>query len=53
MPANRMSGAPDDPSKEPDGAPPVFGTWPRFYAVVVANTIFVYLLLILFSAYAR
>ena len=43
-------------SKEPEeseSAPPVFGTWGRFYAVVIANTLFVYLLLLLFSAYAR
>ncbi len=40
-------------SKEPDSPPPVFGTWGRFYAVVVANTLLIYLLLILFSAYAR
>jgi len=40
-------------SKEPDSPPPVFGTWPRFYAVVIANTLLTYLLLILFSAYAR
>ena len=39
--------------KEPDSPPPVFGTWARFYTVVVANTLLVYLLLILFSAYAR
>ena len=38
---------------EPESPPPVFGTWGRFYAVVIANTLFVYLLLILFSAYAR
>ena len=40
-------------SKEPETPPPVFGTWRTFYAVVVGNTILVYLLLILFSAYAR
>jgi len=40
-------------SKEPDTPPPVFGTWGRFYAVVIANTLLTYLLLILFSAYAR
>lgn len=38
---------------EADSPPPVFGTWKRFYAVVVANTVFVYLLLILFSIYSR
>ncbi len=40
-------------SKEPDTPPPVLGTWGRFYAVVIANTLLAYLLLILFSAYAR
>jgi hypothetical protein len=38
---------------EHDPPPPVFGTWGRFYAVVVANTVFVYLLLLLFSRFAR
>lgn len=32
--------------------PPIFGSWGRFYLVVVLNTGFVYLLLILFSQYA-
>lgn len=32
-----------------DELPPVFGTWGRFYAVVIANTLVVYLLLFLFS----
>jgi len=40
-------------SKETDTKPPVFGTWGRFYAVVIANTLLTYLLLILFSIYAR
>lgn len=35
-----------------DEPPPVFGTWWRFYAVVIANTVLVYLLLYLFSHYA-
>ncbi len=35
-----------------DESPPVLGTWGRFYAVVIANTILVYLLLLLFSYYA-
>ena len=39
--------------KEPDLPPPIFGTWGRFYAVVIANTLVTYLLLVLFSAYAR
>ena len=34
---------------DPDELPPVFGTWGRFYAVVIANTLVVYLLLFLFS----
>ncbi|HSF16672.1 MAG TPA: hypothetical protein VLK65_14080 [Vicinamibacteria bacterium] len=38
---------------EPDRAPPIFGTWKRFYVVVVVNTLFLYLLLLLFSLYAR
>jgi hypothetical protein len=36
-----------------DPPPPIFGTWPRFYAVVVANTLLVYLLLLLFSRFSR
>jgi hypothetical protein len=36
----------------PDEPPPVFGRWRRFYAVVIANTVLVYLLLYLFSYYA-
>ena len=39
--------------KEPDLPPPIFETWGRFYAVVIANTLVIYLLLVLFSAYAR
>jgi hypothetical protein len=39
--------------KEDADAPPIFGTWRRFYAIVVANTLLVYLLLLLFSAFAR
>jgi len=39
--------------KEPDLPPPIFKTWGRFYAVVIANTLVTYLLLVLFSAYAR
>ncbi len=38
---------------EPAEPPPVFGTWGRFYAVVIANTLVVYLLLFLFSHYFR
>ena len=33
----------------PDEPPPVFGSWGHFYAVVIANTVVVYLLLFLFS----
>jgi hypothetical protein len=36
-----------------DPPPPIFRTWTQFYAVVVANTLLVYVLLILFSRYAR
>ncbi len=36
-----------------DQPPPILGTWPRFYAVVVVNTLLVYGLLLLFSAFAR
>ena len=36
-----------------DAPPPIFGTWARFYGVVIANTLLVYVLLLLFSAYAR
>jgi hypothetical protein len=36
-----------------DPPPPIFRTWPRFYAVVIANTLLVYLLLLLFSRLAR
>lgn len=39
--------------KEPDSPPPILGTWGRVYFAVVANTLFVYVLLMLFSAYAR
>ncbi|MGH9322115.1 MAG: hypothetical protein ACRD21_20790 [Vicinamibacteria bacterium] len=38
---------------EPDPPPPLFGTWGRVYAVVIANTVLIYLLLVLFSKYAR
>lgn len=34
---------------DPDEPPPVFGSWGRFYAIVIANTLVVYLLLYLFS----
>lgn len=40
-------------SEEPESPPPVFGTWKRFYGVVIANTLLIYILLILFSVYAR
>lgn len=36
-----------------DPPPPIFGTWPRFYTVVVLNTLLVYVLLLVFSAFAR
>jgi hypothetical protein len=38
---------------EADSPPPVFGSWPRFYLFVVVNTFVVYLLLVLFSRFAR
>jgi hypothetical protein len=38
---------------EAESRPPIFGTWRGFYIVVVANTLLVYLLLLLFSRYAR
>lgn len=44
--ARRTNAHPDDP-------PPVFGSWGRFYAVVIANTLVVYLLLFLFSHFFR
>ena len=44
-----------DPAEtpEPDPPPPYFGTWGRVYAIVVLNTILIYLLLVLFSNAAR
>ncbi len=36
----------------PEEPPPVFGSWTRFYVVVIVNTVFIYLLLYLFSLYA-
>ncbi len=39
--------------EDADAPPPIFGTWSRFYAIVVANTLIVYLLLVLFSAVTR
>lgn len=42
-----------DDATEPESPPPIFETWGRFYTVVLANTLFVYVLLLLFSAYAR
>jgi hypothetical protein len=40
-------------TREPESPPPILGTWKRVYVVIVANTLVTYLLLILFSAYAR
>jgi len=40
-------------TKEPDPPPPILGNWGCFYLVVVVNTILVYGLLLLFSAFAR
>jgi hypothetical protein len=39
--------------EEIDSPPPILGTWRRFYAVVIANTLLVYFLLFLFSRFAR
>jgi hypothetical protein len=37
---------------DPEAPPPVFGTWKRFYIVVIVNTLVVYLLLLFFSYFA-
>lgn len=37
---------------ETEEPPPIFGSWKRFYVVVIINTVFIYLLLFLFSLYA-
>lgn len=37
---------------DPEAPPPVFGTWKRFYMVVIINTLVTYLLLLLFSNFA-
>jgi hypothetical protein len=37
---------------DPDEPPPVFGTWRRFYTIVLVNTIMVYLLLLVFSYFS-
>ena len=42
-----------DDTTDPESPAPIFGTWRRFYAFVLANTFLVYLLLVLFSLYAR
>jgi hypothetical protein len=39
--------------EEADSPPPIFRTWRRFYFVVIVNTLLVYGLLLLFSAFAR
>ena len=39
--------------EQPDSPQPILGNWGRFYLVVVVNTILVYGLLLLFSAFAR
>ena len=44
-----MTSEPPKSKADPDELPPVFGTWRRFYIVVIANTTVVYLLLYLFS----
>ncbi|HEY7816996.1 MAG TPA: hypothetical protein VIG29_02175 [Vicinamibacteria bacterium] len=40
-------------TSDPEPPPPLFGSWPRFYAAVLLNTLLVYGLLLLFSAFAR
>lgn len=40
------------PKADADEPPPILGTWGRFYALVIANTLLVFLLLYLFSRYA-
>ena len=37
---------------DPEAPPPVFGTWKRFYMIVIINTLVTYLLLLLFSNFA-
>ncbi len=39
--------------EEPAPPPPILGTWRLLYLVVVVNTVLVYGLLLLFSAFAR
>jgi hypothetical protein len=41
-----------DGQVNPEEPPPIFGSWTRFYVVVIVNTAVVYLLLYLFSLYA-
>lgn len=48
--AKRENGA---EAPEPEGPPPLFSTWGRFYLFVVANTLFVFALLVLFSHLSR
>ncbi len=53
--ANAMAENTDIPVREktdPEAPPPVFGTWKRFYAFVIINTLVIYLLLLLFSHFA-
>jgi hypothetical protein len=47
-----MSSEPPPPKADPDEPPPVLGSWGRVYALVIANTLLVFLLLYLFSRYA-
>lgn len=49
---NAMVEDADTPLREkadPDAPPPVFGTWKRFYTIVIINTLVTYLFLLLFS----
>ncbi|MFQ5792086.1 MAG: hypothetical protein ACE5JI_16575 [Acidobacteriota bacterium] len=48
--STELSDPPEDKA-DPDEPPPVLGSWRRFYLVVILNTVFVYLLLYLFSHY--
>lgn len=47
-----MSSDHPSPKADRDEPPPILGTWGRFYALVIANTLLVFLLLYLFSRYA-
>ena len=46
------SGSQPKSLRDTEEPPPVLGTWRRVYAVVIVNTILVYLALLFFSAFA-